>query len=129
MTDIAELQGRIERTTEKLRVSYDETMKAVKELKEKMRMMELAICRGETDEARQVIIGLNSASTNLNNLTSSLISTNMRAWEQYRGYEVDCEKRGLKSSKLAELRTQCEKTEELATDLLCYSLGHLDPKS
>jgi hypothetical protein len=128
LTEVAEPQSRIETTAEDLQRFYSETLKAMADYKGKMTRMELAICRGETTAARAARVELNLAIENLDRLTDSLISRSKSAWEDYRRFERDCKSFGFGSSALDNLRVICEKTERLASDLFCYSMGRASLK-
>ena len=106
-----------------MKSSYDEILRGVADLKEKMNRFELVICEGDTTKAEQAMIDKNSAAGNLDKLTDSLISRNRDAWAQYRKFRDDCQRLGFKPVELNDLRIVCEKTERLAADLLCYALG------
>jgi hypothetical protein len=90
--------------------------------------MELTICRGETTTARTARTELNLAIENLDRLTDSLISRSKSAWDDYRRLERYCKSFGFKPLALDNLRVICEKTERLASDLLCYSMGRASLK-
>jgi hypothetical protein len=62
-----------------------------------------------------------------------MISESQRAWEVFRALERDC---GIGASEPVGVNTQmnalrdlCKKTDEFATDLLCYSLAHFKRKN
>lgn len=68
---------------------------------------------------------LNSAIENLNQLTDSQILASKKAWKIYEEFEREITGQSLEADKLNELRLVCKKREQIAADLLCYSLGHL----
>ncbi len=128
LTEVAELRSRIETIAEDLQRFYNETLKAMADYKRKMTRMELAICRGETTAARAARVELNLAIENLDKLTDSLILRSKSALDDYRRLERDCKSFEFKPSALDNLRVICEKTERLASDLLCYSMGRASLK-
>lgn len=66
---------------------------------------------------------LDSAIKRLNRLTDYQITRSKKAWEEYRKLEQECKQRSLYPIQLDNLRAICKRTEELAADLLCYSLA------
>jgi hypothetical protein len=68
---------------------------------------------------------LGSAIESLNQLTDSQILASKKAWRSYEEFERQCDGQPSKSAKLKELQAACKKREQIAADLLCYSLGHL----
>jgi hypothetical protein len=69
-----------------------------------------------------------SALGELLKLTDFTIAESERAWEEYRKLEHDCRIDTSEPSGLNDLRDLCKKTNEFATDLLCYSLAHFKRK-
>ena len=68
---------------------------------------------------------LNCAIESLNQLTDSQILASKKAWRIYEEFERESTGQSLEPDKLNELRAVCKKREQIAADLLCYSLGHL----
>jgi hypothetical protein len=60
-------------------------------------------------------------------LTDFQILGSKNAWEEYRKLENYCKQFAFHSVELDNLKVVCKKMEELAADLLCYSLGRFDP--
>jgi hypothetical protein len=66
---------------------------------------------------------LNLKIERLNKLTDSQITHSKIAWQEYRKLEQECQKCTQCRVQLDNLKTTCKNAEELAADLLCYSLG------
>jgi molybdenum-dependent DNA-binding transcriptional regulator ModE len=128
LTTVVELQGRIEKATRTIDKSYRKTLKAVEKLKEKINETELRISRKGCAKTSQHMDELNSAIESLNSLSDSLILRSESAWNEYNKLERDCRVRSFEPAELNDLRVLCKKTEELAANLLCYSLAHFRQK-
>lgn len=100
-------------------------MKDVEEAKTKMNDLELAGVDSRSAKNNQ----LNSALGRLMQLTDSIIFESGRVWEEYGKLEHDCRVEGHEPPELNDLKEICKKTEEFATDLLCYSLAHFRRKT
>lgn len=120
-----ELGDRIEQATRKIAQNYQKGLKEVEEAKTKINDLELtAVDTGSAENNR-----LNSALDLLMQLTDSIIFESGRAWEEYEKLEHGCKVEGHEPPELNDLRELCKKTEEFATDLLCYSLAHFRRKT
>jgi hypothetical protein len=120
-----ELCHRIGEATRRITQNYQESLKEVEEAKTRINDLELTVAdNGSAKNSR-----LNSALDVLLQLTDSMIFESGRASEEYEKLEHDCKVDGYESSELNDLRELCKKTEEFATDLLCYSLAHFKRKS
>jgi hypothetical protein len=120
-----ELGDRIEQATRKIAYNYQRDLKEVEEAKTKINDLELtALDSGSTKNS-----GLNSALDQLMQLTDSIIFESGRVWEEYEKLEHDCKVEGHEPPELNDLKEVCKKTEEFATDLLCYSLAHFRRKT
>lgn len=119
-----ELQNRIDEATKEIEQNYQKSLKELGELKTKINDLELVI----TDNAYVKTSGdmdkLNSALDELLKLTDFMIAESERAWDEYRKLEHDRRIDASEPSGLNDLRNLCKKTDEFATDLLCYSLAH-----
>ena len=111
-----ELRARIEDTERRIQRDYRKTLEKVQKLKDQMNSL-------EQQAPRTSLNALNSAIKRLNELTDSHIMQSKKAWEEYRKLEEECKQYALRPAQLDELRVICKKTEELAADLLCYSLA------
>jgi hypothetical protein len=120
----AGLGDRIEEATRRIAQSYQKGLKEVEEAKTQINDLELtAVDSGSIKNNR-----LDSALDLLMKLTDSMIFESGRAWDEYEKLEHDCKVDECESSDLDGLRELCKKTEEFATDLLCYSLAHFKRK-
>ena len=120
-----ELGDRLEQATRKIAQNYQKGLKEVEEAKTKINDLELTVLdSGSAKNDR-----LNSALDLLMKLTDSMIFESGRAWDEYEKLEHDCKVDECESSDLDGLRELCKKTEEFATDLLCYSLAHFRRKT
>ena len=119
-----ELRDRIDEATRRIAQNYQKALKEVEQVKTKINDLELTVIdSGSANRDR-----LNSALDMLIQLTDSMIFESGRAWDEYEKLEHDCNADGYESSELNGLRELCKKTEEFATDLLCYSLAHFKRK-
>jgi seryl-tRNA synthetase len=124
LTEVTDLRIRIEKATKDIAENYAKALKNVGKLKEKMSLLEAQVGNNNGVEAK-CSDSLNSAIQSLDKLTDSQILRSKKAWKKYKNLEHDCKQHGLDLSQFGELRASCEKTEKLAADLLCYSMGHL----
>jgi hypothetical protein len=119
-----ELRDRIGEATRRIAQNYQKALKEVEQVKTKINDLELTVIdSGFANRDR-----LNSAFDVLIQLTDSMIFESGRAWDEYEKLEHDCNADRYESSELNGLRELCKKTEEFATDLLCYSLAHFKRK-
>ena len=119
-----ELRDRIDEATKRIAQNYQKALKEVEQVKTKINDLELIVSDGGSANSDR----LNSALDMLIQLTDSLICESGRAWDEYEKLEHDRNADGYESSELNGLRAVCKKTEEFATDLLCYSLAHFKRK-
>jgi hypothetical protein len=115
-----ELRDRIDEATKNVAQEYQKGLKEVEEAKTRINDLELAVIDGSLAENDR----LNSALDALIQLTDSMIAESDTAQKEYEKLEHDCKVEGHEPSELNDLRKLCKKTEEFATDLLCYSLAH-----
>lgn len=112
-----ELRARIEETERQIQRDYRKTLEKVQKLKNQMNILE------QQTPKTQGLKALNSTIKRLNRLTDSQIMRSKKAWKEYRKLEQECKQCAPSPVQLDNLRTKCKKTEELAADLLCYSLA------
>jgi len=115
-----ELQARIEETGRQIQKDYRKTSEKVQKLKNKMNEME------QHNMKTRDLKALDSAIKRLNKLTDSQILRSKKAWVEYRKLEQESKQCTLSPVQLSNLRAICKKTEELAADLLCYSLARFE---
>jgi len=97
-------------------------LETLRTLKDDMNRLEERV--GEKKQPEDVD-KLNSAIENLNQMTDLQILASKRAWKICEEFERESTGLSSESDKLNELRAVCKKREQIAADLLCYSLGHL----
>jgi hypothetical protein len=119
-----ELRDRIDEATRRIAQNYQKALKEVEQVKTKINDLELTVIDNGSANSNR----LSSALDMLIQLTDSMIFESGRAWDEYEKLEHDRNADRIKSSELNGLRELCKKTEEFATDLLCYSLAHFKRK-
>ena len=128
----SELQSRINRATKETEQNYQIALEELRELKTKINDLELVIADNAYAKTSGDKDKLDSAIDKLIKFTDFMISESERAWEEYRTLERDCRKGASEPSdvnaQMNALRDLCKKTDEFATDLLCYSLAHFKRK-
>ena len=129
MRETNELGARIENAMRNVKEDYENALETIGMLKEKMNDLEQIIGQKKPEEATEDIASLRSAIDSLERLTDSEILRSKAAWKKYEELKQECEKHVLAPPQLEELRTLCKRTEQLAADLLCYSLGLLKQKN
>ena len=123
MTEDVRLQARIDDAAGEAERGYEDALKAVKAIKEKMNELELgATQNGHT--THNISRSLSSAIESLNELTDSLILRSERVEEEYERLAQDCRAKMPQPARLDDLKELSGKTKELAMNLLCFSLGH-----
>lgn len=128
LTETDELNARIENSARNVKEDYEKAVETVGMLKDKMNELEKRIGQKKTEEARQDMASLRSTIDSLERFTDSEILKSKAAWKKYEELKNECENQALTLPQLDELRTLCKRTEQLAADLLCYSLGLLKQK-
>jgi len=124
-----EIDALIEDVMRNVKEDYEKALETVGTLKGKMNELEQRIGRKKPEEARGDMASLRSAIGGLERLTDSEILKSKATWKKYEELKHDCELHALAPPQLDELRILCKRTEQLATDLLCYSLGFLRQKN
>ena len=126
----SELQSRINRATEETEENYRIALGQLGELKTKINDLELVIADNAYAKTSRDKDKLDSAMDKLIKFTDFMIAESERAWEEYRTLERDCRIGAHEPSnaQMNALRDLCKKTDEFATDLLCYSLAHFKRK-
>jgi len=125
--DPIKLLNQIERTKKQTEREYAEALKAVERLKNETNKLEQSISKEDHVATSSDSNSLSLAIKSLNELTDSQILRAKRAWEKYRELETCCRLHALQLIELDNLKVLCKKMEELAADLLCYSLGRFKP--
>jgi uncharacterized protein involved in exopolysaccharide biosynthesis len=125
LTEALRLQAEIDRTARGLKRSYEGTLKRINRLKDKLNALEQTASSDRRSEGVNHAEALDSAAESLNRLSDALIMNSKRAWQRYTRLESKCKAGGSGSARLDDVRVLCEKTEAVAADLLCYTLGRL----
>lgn len=117
LTETARVQVRVDMAVRDLRKSYEKAIETVAVLKKETRDLELCMSREAclaTDDAER-----------LDAFTDFLILESARAKRKCERLEHKCKLQAFEPTGLNDLKTLCKQHEQLAKDLLCYSLGHL----
>jgi hypothetical protein len=129
LTETDRLLFHIENATRKVEKDYETALQTIAKNKEKMNELELRISQKKPEENHDDMNHLRSAIDSLDRLTDSQIMKSKQAWKKYEELKHDCEMQTLQPPQLDELQILCKKTEQLAADLLCYSLGFFKQKN
>jgi predicted RNase H-like nuclease (RuvC/YqgF family) len=124
-----ELSARIENATRDVKEDFEKAVGTVGMLKLKMNELERRIEQKKPEEATQDIASLSSAIDSLERFTDSEILKSKAAWKKYEELKHECQNNVFTPPQLDELQTACKRTEQLAADLLCYSLGLIRQKN
>jgi len=124
-----ELDARIENANGNVKEDYEKAVETVGKLKDKMNELEKRIGQKKPEEAREDMTSLRSVMDSLERFTDSEIMKSKAVWKKYEELKHECENHALTPPRLDELRTLCKRTEQLAADLLCYSLGLIKQKN
>ena len=129
MADPDKFQARVEIVTRSVREDYEKAITTVETLKKKMNELEHRISQKRPEETNGDRASLKSAIDNLERFTDHEILKSKEAWEKYEELKRECVDSSLWRDQLEGLQSMCKRTEQLATDLLCYSLGLVKKKS
>ena len=122
LTRASRLDAEIARATRDLQKSYDTSSEKIRQVKERIDSLEKALGQ-ENGKSAKHIIELNRTMQLLNELSDSLILRSKKASQRLSSLERKLETNVLESNRLNDLRAICRKTELMAADLLCYTLG------
>lgn len=123
MTETDGFRAKIERIAGEMERSYNETLVEIKDLKDTMNALEQELSRDDCSEKSSYARALSSTSGKLNRLSDSLCLRSKEAWGTLAGLERRCRAWERDLALLDGVRALCVKTEKMAADLLCYSLG------
>jgi hypothetical protein len=123
LAGINRVQDKIDGMTRELERSYFGALKEVQELKDIINAAEFRFGQKESASGQGDVYLLDSLAGSLDELTDSLILRSKRAWQAFERLSKECEAEGFESARLDGLKALCKKQEELAANLLCYSLG------
>jgi hypothetical protein len=116
-----DLALRINASTRAVEENYESTLRVMEEIKGKMDELERRITK---NGGREDANALNSAIMKFNELADSQIHKSKEVWQEYEALKRECEAQAVVLPQLRNLYEACKRTEQLATDLTCYSLGH-----
>lgn len=119
MTEKVDFEIRVASAIRETRENYDSAMVAVERLKEEMNRLERRITDGSMGENAGDMAALSALTRSFNELTDSQILESRRAWQRYEEL-----KREDDTPRLSEFYDACQRTQQLAADLTCYSLGN-----
>jgi len=123
------LVERIEAAANEIEADYETAVEVVRNLKQKMNHLEQRISQDNGEQSLKDLNSLRASTDSLDQFVDSQILKSKRAWERCRELENDCKAQGASPAQLSQLSIVCKKTEQLAADLLCFSLGHLKQTS
>jgi ABC-type phosphate transport system auxiliary subunit len=119
-----QLEKQIDTAFEDLRQNYAKTLRSVASLKRKVNDLELRASRGGSTQADE-LEKLNLAAKELDRFIDSFISQATRTKERCEKLKLKCSAQSVEPLGLKYLLSLCSEYEQLAKDLLCYSLGRL----
>jgi len=125
LIEAAQLEAEIKMTIRDMRISYRRTVKTVASLKKKINDLELRISERGYAQPHPQLEKLNSAVERLDRFVDSVIVESARTKENCEGLKRMCDMQTVKPTQLKDLLTLRQENEQLAKDLLCYSLGRL----
>jgi len=128
LTEIAELQTQIETAIRDLEENHKKAAKTMTFLKKRINDLELSISNESCVKTDAGMERLNSATQRLDRFVDSVILENAHAMRQYERFERECRALAFESVRLEDFKALCQEYEQLAKDLLCYSLGHIRPR-
>lgn len=128
MTEAAKFDRQIEKTTKDFERSYEKTIEVIREVKDRINKLESNISDKLDTEIGKEIHELNSLAEKLNESVDSLTLRSGAEWKEYRRLDQECKIRGYDPARLEGLKAIYKKTEELAKDMLCYSLARFKRK-
>jgi hypothetical protein len=117
------LVSEIDEAAREMERDYAMALGQIEKLKGRLNTAEHRASQESDFEAARCIEALDSIVRSISELSDSLIIESKRAWQRYERLKQECEAAGLTMARLDGVRVLCVKTEQLAADLLCYSLG------
>ena len=123
-----DLQAEIDSALKNLEKSCCEALRTIKRHKEWVNALERVLSQNGAAKDAGCADALDSAAEILSRFSDSMISKSKEAWQTYDELKHEFSVRALELSRLDDLYVQCRKLEQIAADLLCYSLGRLRRK-
>ena len=124
MTQATKLETRIELAIRDFRRNHRKAVRTVTFLKRKINDLELSVSQEDCARAEDDKKKLNALIERLDGFVDSVISESARTREQCERLKHECKMQEFDPVTVENLETSCKETEQLAKDLLCYSLGH-----
>ena len=121
-TRAIEIKSQISEAAADFNGHHEFGLREIRRLKTRINELEHSLSE-KGDDRTQDVSRLERATEELDNLIDSIILRSEKQWDRFHELENASESRVQASYELNELRTICERTEALAKDLLCYSLG------
>lgn len=116
---------RIENTLKSEKEDYEKALKAVGELKGKMTKIEQRASQRNRGSKDEDMNDMRCFMESLDLLADAQILRSGEAWMNFEKLKNECDEQNVESPKLDELRMLCVQREQLAADLLCYTLGFI----
>lgn len=126
LSNPAQLKRQIEKAIQDLRRDYTKTMSLVASLKKKVNDFELKISgnSSKSDDVNREKLSL--AVNELDKFIDSVIAKAAKTQQRCEELKLECLTQSHQPVELKELLSLCSENEQLAKDLLCYSLGRLN---
>jgi hypothetical protein len=119
------LNVEIDEIAREMENKYGKRLRAIKKHKEKLNELDQVTGLDEGSKSINHAKAWEATAESLNKLSDSLIIESKRAWQICGMLERKCSATGLDPAVLDKVRVLCKKTEAMAADLLCYTLGRL----
>jgi len=122
----AQIKRQIETAIQDLRHDYAKTLGSVASLKKKVNDLELRTSENgvRSDDVNREKLSL--AVNELDRFIDSVIAKAVKTKQMCEKLELECSRQSHEPAELKELLSLCSENEQLAKDLLCYSLGRLN---
>ena len=129
MTEAAQIEARIELAINDLKGRCKIAVRRIALLKKKINRLELSLSQRNCTRTEADVEKLNALTARLDGLVDSVISESVKAGQKCEHLKQMCRTRKLDSLKLEDLEASRKEMEQLAKDLLCYTLGHFRSSS
>jgi len=123
LTGISDVQTQIEAAIRGVEKNRKKAVETVALLKNQINDLERSISDESCAKSSAEMERLNSATERLDRFIDSVVLENAQAAGEYERLECECRALAFESTRLEDLKTLCQEYEQLAKDLLCYSLG------
>jgi len=123
MTEATEIRNQISEAAVNFEEHYECTLREIRELKTLMNELERSLNEKNDNKTADNVSRLEGVTEELDILIDSTILRSEKQWEKFHELENASKPIAQKLDELNDLRNICERTEALAKDLLCFSLG------